>query len=124
MKSPRLLAATAILALSVSPVLTGCQPSEPPAPSSGTGGGPGGPGGGGALTDNSSGADIYKAKCRGCHGGDGHGGSGPSLVGEAGHSVEELSKVISDGDGKMPAFKGQLTAAQITKVAEHVKTIK
>jgi mono/diheme cytochrome c family protein len=113
-------------------VLAGCNNSEAPAPSGGPGGpgGPGGmrrggPGGGGGPVDASaSGADIFKQKCSGCHGADGHGARGPSLVSAAGDSEAELQKTISDGKGKMPPFKGQLSDDQVKKVAAYVKTLK
>jgi mono/diheme cytochrome c family protein len=86
---------------------------------------PGGPPGpkGAQLAANATGAEIIQKKC-GCHGPDGKSGQAPSLAGGGGDSDAELFKVIHDGEGKMPAFKDQLTDDQIKLVIAHMKTIK
>ena len=75
------------------------------------------------------GAAVYKAKCASCHGPDGKGetsiGKSLKLRGLASADVQkitdaDLAKVISDGKGKMPAYKGKLTPAQIRDVAAFV----
>jgi len=70
----------------------------------------------------SPGADTYKAKCQSCHGAEGTPNPGiAKMMGVkpvSDPSVKSLSEatMITDttnGKGKMPAFKGKLTDAQI-----------
>jgi len=75
-----------------------------------------------------SGADTFKAKCAMCHGAD---GSKTSMGSKALNSADvqkmsesDLTAVIENGKGKMPAYKGKLTDAQIKDVAGFVKTLK
>jgi len=79
------------------------------------------------------GAAIYKAKCASCHGPDGKGETsvGKSLKLRSLASAEvqkssdaDLSKVISDGKGKMPAYKGKLSADEIKALVAYIKTLK
>jgi len=79
------------------------------------------------------GAAIYKAKCAMCHGPDGAGQTpmGKNLKVRALGSAEvqkqtgpELTKWITDGKGKMPAYKGKLTPADIDAVVELIRTLK
>ena len=73
-------------------------------------------------------ADLYKAKCAGCHGADGSKsamGSKPLNDAEVQKmSAADLAAVITNGKGKMPAYKGKLTDEQITGLADYVKTLK
>jgi quinohemoprotein ethanol dehydrogenase len=76
-----------------------------------------------------SGREIYvRASCAGCHGLDGRGGRGPSLVsGEpASLTVDELASKISRGKplAGMPRFRNDLSAAQIKAVAEYVVSLR
>ncbi|HEU5400824.1 MAG TPA: cytochrome c [Terriglobales bacterium] len=77
-----------------------------------------------------SGADTFKAKCAMCHGPDGK-KENPAMGTKAltgpdiqKMSVAEFVAVITNGKGKMPAYKGKLTDEQIKAVAEFVKTLK
>jgi cytochrome c6 len=79
------------------------------------------------------GAALYKAKCASCHGAD---GAGQTAMGKAMklrdlRSAEvqkqtdaELFKLTADGKGKMPAYKGKLTDAEITALVAHMRTMK
>jgi polyvinyl alcohol dehydrogenase (cytochrome) len=69
------------------------------------------------------GASIYSANCAACHGADGSGGAGPSLlgIGDA-HSVEEITAVVTNGRGGMPAWREELTAEEIAAVVEYIRT--
>ena len=85
----------------------------------------------GALAQG-PGADTYKAKCAMCHGAD---GKGETPAGKAMKAVSfsspevarmsetELAAVTKNGKGKMPAYAGKLTDAQIKEVAAYVKTL-
>src|SRR6478609_4507979 len=76
-----------------------------------------------------SGADIYKSKCQMCHAADGSGNtpagkstkvvpfSSPDVVSK---SDADLVAITKNGKGKMPAYTGKLTDAQITDVVAHI----
>jgi cytochrome c6 len=79
------------------------------------------------------GAAVYKAKCAMCHGADGGGmtpmGKSMKLRDLRSSEVQklsdaELTKVTADGKGKMPAYKGKLTDAEISAVVAHMRTLK
>lgn len=81
----------------------------------------------------SDGAAIYKAKCAMCHGPDGAGQTtmGKNMKLRALGSAEvqkqtdaELVKWIADGKGKMPAYKGKLTPADIDALVAFIRTLK
>ncbi len=75
-----------------------------------------------------SAADTYKAKCAMCHGADGS----KSMMGAKplnGADVQKMSdadltEAITNGKGKMPAYKGKLTDAQIKDLVSYIKTMK
>ncbi len=79
-----------------------------------------------------SGADIYKSKCQMCHAAD---GSGNTPAGKSSKvrpfnspevmklSDDDLIKVTKSGQGKMPAYAGKLTDAQIKDVIAHIHTL-
>jgi cytochrome c551 len=79
------------------------------------------------------GAAIYKAKCAMCHGADGAGQTptGKSMkVGDLRSadvqkmSDKDLTALITDGKGKMPAYKGKLSAAEITALVGLIRKLK
>jgi cytochrome c6 len=81
----------------------------------------------------SDGAAVYKAKCAMCHGPDGAGQTtmGKNLKVRALGSADvqkqtnaELTKWISDGKGKMPAYKGKLTPLDLDAVVAFIRTLK
>ncbi|HEU4889583.1 MAG TPA: cytochrome c [Thermoanaerobaculia bacterium] len=81
----------------------------------------------------SDGAAIYKAKCAMCHGPDGAGqttmGKNLKLRDLRSADVQkqtdaELVKWIADGKGKMPAYKGKLTPADIDALVGFIRTLK
>lgn len=75
-----------------------------------------------------AGADTYKAKCAGCHGADGS----KSMMGAKplngadvqGMSDADLNAAITNGKGKMPAYKDKLSAAQIKDLVAYIRTLK
>jgi mono/diheme cytochrome c family protein len=80
-----------------------------------------------------SGADIFKAKCAMCHGADGSASTGmgktmglkPLSSPEVQNmSDADLTALITNGKGKMPAYKGKLSDADIAAVVKYVKTMK
>ena len=78
-----------------------------------------------------SGADVYKAKCASCHGATGLADSGagkamkvkPATDPDVKKMTEdEMIAVTTNGQGKMPAYKGKLTDAQIKASVEFYRT--
>jgi mono/diheme cytochrome c family protein len=76
------------------------------------------------------GADVYKTKCQSCHGATGV----PSAGMAKSMGVKPVSEVMSvpeakmiaittNGEGKMPAFKGKLTDAQIKDAVSHYRSL-
>ena len=79
-----------------------------------------------------AGADTYKSKCAMCHGADGlaSGPAGKAMKVPPFNSPEvaklseaEVIAVTKNGKGKMPAYTGKLTDAQIKDVAGYVHTL-
>lgn len=75
------------------------------------------------------GRTLYvEASCAGCHGIDGRGSRGPSLVSGSGGelTIDELVARIRNGRrlAGMPKFEGVLTEQQIQAVAEYVVTLR
>ena len=79
------------------------------------------------------GAALYKAKCAMCHGPDGAGqttmGKNLKLRDLGSEDVQkqkdaDLVKWIADGKGKMPAYKGKLTAEEIDALVAFIRTLK
>ena len=72
-------------------------------------------------------AALYASKCAACHGKDGKGTPSGKKMGakdlslEMKEPVQEIAEDISNGTGKMPAFKGKLTAEEIDALAKFVK---
>ena len=85
-----------------------------------------------ARADTAAGAAVYKDKCMGCHAAD---GSGSTPMGKAlkaqdlkkpeiqAQTDAQLAAAITNGKGKMPAQKGQLTAAQVGQVVDYIRTL-
>ena len=78
------------------------------------------------------GADVYNAKCQGCHGATGV--PRPEVVkyvgvkpvtdpAVKGMSREDMITVTRNGLNKMPAFKGKLTDAQINDAVSYFRTL-
>ena len=88
---------------------------------------------GSAMAAGSDGAAIYKKSCAMCHGPDGAGqtATGKSMKLRDLRSAEvqkqtdiELTKIISGGKGKMPAFGKKLTTNDVESLIAFIHTIK
>ena len=82
-----------------------------------------------SIATAQSAADLYKTKCAMCHGADGSGKAamGTKPLGSADvqkMSDADLTGAITNGKGKMPAYKGKLTDAQISDMVKYVRTLK
>ena len=85
----------------------------------------------GTMCFAQAGADTYNAKCKSCHGADGN--PNPSMAKMMGikpasdPAMKALSEAgmiasVTNGKGKMTAFKGKLTDAEIKAAVEHYRT--
>jgi len=84
-----------------------------------------------AFAQTSS-ADIYKAKCAMCHGADGLAATPMAKnLKVLSFKAPEMMKAsdaqfiasTKDGKGKMPAYNGKLTDAQIKDVVSYIRTL-
>ncbi len=77
-----------------------------------------------------SGADLFKSKCAMCHGPDGAKenaamGVKPLTGADVQKATDaELTAAITNGKGKMPAYKGKLTDDQIKDLVKYVRSLK
>ena len=77
-------------------------------------------------------SDLYKTKCQGCHGADGHASAIGKKLGARDFndpdvvkmSEVDLVKITTDGKNKMPAYKGKLTDDQIKALVKYIKDMK
>jgi mono/diheme cytochrome c family protein len=73
------------------------------------------------------GAEVYAQSCSRCHGGDGKSQTGKGKQTHATDlTISRISdakgiKVIANGKGSMPGFKGTITDAEITAVMAYTK---
>ncbi len=77
--------------------------------------------------DLQQGKATFESTCSTCHGLDGGGGMGPNIQGiPFSLGMEATINVIKNGmgGGGMPAFGGQLSAAQIQHVVQYLLTLK
>ena len=72
------------------------------------------------------GAAVYKAKCASCHGPDGAGQTaiGKSLKIKDLKDAADVKNVTENGKGKMPAYKGKLSADELDAVVKYVQSLK
>jgi cbb3-type cytochrome c oxidase subunit III len=76
-------------------------------------------------TNATSGKDIFLANCGSCHtlaAAGTNGTIGPNLD-QLKPPLSVVQRQVTNGGAAMPAFKGQLTAAQITAVAKYVASV-
>jgi len=78
------------------------------------------------------GAGDFKAKCAMCHGADGSGSTptGKALkvrdLGAADVQAQtdaQLTEIVTNGKGKMPAYKGKLTGDQIKELIGFIRSL-
>jgi cytochrome c6 len=79
-----------------------------------------------------NGEQVYKARCAMCHGQDGLATTPvakmmavPSFRAPAAMKATEaqMIAITNDGKGKMPAFKGKLTSAQVEQVVAYIRKL-
>jgi quinohemoprotein ethanol dehydrogenase len=76
----------------------------------------------GAGGNVAAGQQVFADNCATCHGPTGHGGNGgPDLTAiPSAKQLPVVVKQVTNGGAGMPAFKGQLTSAQINDVSAYV----
>mgnify|MGYP001553328353 CR=1 FL=1 len=83
------------------------------------------------VVAQNSGAEVYKSKCQMCHGVSGMAESGAGKAmkvkpitdpGVKKMSEAEMVGAVQNGMGKMQAYKGKLTDAQIKDAVAHFRT--
>lgn len=78
----------------------------------------------------SAGEAVYKANCQSCHGSTGTPNPGIAkamgvkAASEYKSSEKEQIDAVKDGKGKMKAFSGKLTDAQIKDAVDYFRTLK
>ena len=78
-----------------------------------------------ASKTSTNGKDIFAANCGSCHtlkDAGTNGNVGPNLD-QLKPPLQRVQRQVINGGGGMPAFKGVLTAAQITAVAKYVASV-
>jgi mono/diheme cytochrome c family protein len=79
------------------------------------------------VASAADGKALYGSKCAACHGADGQGQTtmgkkmGVKDLSASKLTAVEMEAIISSGKGKMTAFGGKLTPAEIKDVAAFVK---
>jgi cytochrome c6 len=81
-----------------------------------------------AKADAAAGEATFKAKCAGCHGADGKGKEAMKTTDMGAADVQkmsdaDLSGAITNGKGKMPAFKA-LSADQVKDLVSYIRSLK
>jgi cytochrome c6 len=81
-----------------------------------------------AKADTAAGETTFKAKCAGCHGADGKGKEAMKTTDMAADDVQkmsdaDLSGIISNGKGKMPAYK-TMTPDQVKDLVSYIRSLK
>ncbi len=83
--------------------------------------------------DKSAIRDLYQQNCARCHGADGKSETelgqlfdAPDLTSRKVQRMgkKQISRVIINGKGGMPAFKKKLNAAQIASLSDYVRSLK
>ena len=70
----------------------------------------------------SEGSFVFRTQCAGCHGSNGEGNLGPSLVGVADRmTVAAQVTLVRTGRGRMPAFSPALSEQDIAAVVDYTR---
>ena len=75
-------------------------------------------------SENSSGADMYLMYCMRCHGMKGIGAEGTANLQASTIDLDSFVKVLKEGRGTMPAFKGTFSDEEFEPLYRHIKTLK
>jgi mono/diheme cytochrome c family protein len=68
---------------------------------------------------------IFQAKCAACHGVDGTAGiANAANLQQSKITGNSIIKMIADGKGAMPSFKGEFNDSEINKIANYVRSLR
>lgn len=70
----------------------------------------------------SPGEDLYRKNCVTCHGINGGGADGPSLITRE-YSAGEIAAKVRSGGSRMRSFEGELSAEEIRQVSEYAASL-
>jgi cytochrome c6 len=85
-----------------------------------------------SFGQDKDGSAIFGEKCAGCHGTDGKAQTETGMKLKAadltsakvqGKTDADLSAIVTNGKGKMPAFKGKLSDAEIQAVVANIRSL-
>lgn len=83
-----------------------------------------------ASSPPEDGKALYEQKCAICHGKDGvakPAGKGSKNFNDpafqASSTADAIGKIVTEGKGKMPAYRSKLSDGQIAAIAAHVKKL-
>jgi mono/diheme cytochrome c family protein len=78
-----------------------------------------------AAATNVDGQALYGDNCATCHGKTGGGGIGPSLKGiqNTFPNAADEEAIVTNGQGSMPGFGNQLSAAEISAIVAYTRTL-
>ena len=82
-----------------------------------------------AFAEGPDGKALYQSKCAMCHGADGvakvmaKGSRNLNSPEFQKTSAEDITKLVTDGKNKMPAFKEKLKPEEVQAIATYVKTL-
>jgi len=76
------------------------------------------------AVDAEASMQIYKSRCISCHAADLKGGGGPALehIGSV-LTKEQIYKLVSNGRGRMPAFKERLSEEEIITITTWLSSL-
>jgi mono/diheme cytochrome c family protein len=82
-----------------------------------------------AKADVAAAAATYKAKCASCHGADGKGKEALKTQDFASAAVQgmsdaDLTTIITDGKGKMPAYAKSMKPDQVKDMVAYIRSFK
>jgi mono/diheme cytochrome c family protein len=78
--------------------------------------------GNGGQGNPASGRHVFMRNCARCHGANGQGKIGPRLAGTS-LSPGTIENAVTNGGGKMPSFKKQLSPDEVKAVAAYVRSL-
>ena len=108
-----------VLSLLLAGALSACGKSETtPSPSAGTSTTTPTTTASTGTTTKADAQTVFKANCVSCHGANLEGMVGPNLQKVGGkYSKDQLSTIIANGKGAMPAFKGKLSDDEVNALS-------
>ena len=126
------LLATVLACIALSLVIVACTEHAPPTNNAGSTASASPATAASPVDELATARANYQKHCEGCHGETGEGGlvkvenkriKVPSLKAEHAlkHTDEQITKMITNGEEQMPAFKDKMSAAEISQMVKFVR---